>query len=291
MKIWMICGAGIETSLVEKMTEKAKGMLKKAGVEVEVYRRSDIAYTFGGDGKRTLYAKGEFVSAPDKMFLYGHFDAALEGIEDALTAMGTQSINRMEAKRIAGSKLKSGQILASGDLPVAKTLPIFRNTPRELLIHEFGIPLIVKPDGGYGGEGVKLIKSEEELEKYLSGLPEKPDAVFLAQEYIESSKGKDIRVLIFGGKTYAAFERRTSDPEEFRSNVHLGGSIEKVELTEDMAALCEKAARLIGLNICGIDLLFKEEGFIIGEINDSPGGLHERVAKSDIQRVLRDIMA
>ncbi len=290
MRIWIVTGAIAKSGAFEKALEQGAPLLKKYGIEAELYRRFDINYSLYPDGSVKLYAKGQETTAPDRLFLYGSFDAIMEGIEKTLVSMGTVSINSVEAKRIAGSKLSTALLLSKHGIPQAHTLPVYRDTPIDLIKKEIGIPLIVKPDTGFGGKGVELIKTEEELVKTLSDLPEDIHSLLLAQKFISTSKGRDLRVLMVGKKPYAAFVRQAGNPDEFRSNIHQGGHYEDFELTPEVVALCEKTAEAIGLNICGLDLLFGEDGFIIGEINDSPG-MKTIVEKVGLDKFLKALTA
>ena len=92
----------------------------------------------------------------------------------------------------------------------------------------------------------------------------------LVQEYIEESHGKDIRALVVGGKVVACMRRRANG-DEFRSNFHLGGSVEKVEIDPDFEKIAIEAARILGLEIAGVDLLESERGALVLEVNSSPG--------------------
>lgn len=289
MELWMVTGAIADNERIRAMIQAGEPVMKKFDVEVEVIRRLDITYTTGITEGRKLFVNGVETTAPDKLLFYGAYDPIMEGIEDALTAMGTESLNPIEAKRIAGSKLKTSQLLTRHGIPQAKTLPIFRDTPVELIKQEIGIPVVVKPDMGFGGTGVELLHSEEELKKYLADLPEHPKDMALAQPYIESSKGRDVRVAMIGGKPYDSVMRVAGNPDEFRSNVHQGGHIEDYELTPEMIELCEKVVGITGLAMCGLDLMFGEDGFIIGEINDSPG-MGEMVQRVGIEKFIKGMM-
>ncbi len=271
MKIWIITGAIANHDSWAETLKSGKPLLQKYGIEVELFRRYEISYTVGDDNHKKLYTNGVETTPPDRIFLYGACDPIMEGIEEALTDMGAVSINPVQAKRIALSKLKTAQMLAHHNIKQAKTLLVFRNTPPELIIKEMGLPLVMKPDTGFGGQGVELIHDEAELKAYLDAMPEKPEDLILAQSFVATSKGRDLRALMVNGKVYGAFVRKTDNPEEFRSNVHQGGHYEDYEITPEIEELCGKVAKISGLNICGLDLLFGEDGFLIGEINDSPG--------------------
>ena len=92
----------------------------------------------------------------------------------------------------------------------------------------------------------------------------------LVQTYIEESHGKDIRVLVVGGKVAAAMRRQASG-SEFRSNFHLGGSVERVQLNEEFVSVALSAANILGMDIAGVDLLESANGPLVLEVNSSPG--------------------
>ena len=291
MKVWFITGAIVQGDSIERALESGRELLRKYNIEAEHFRRNDIDYTVSSDGEPSLYAKGERVSPPDRFIFYGAFDAVMEGIEEALVAMGSVSVNPIESKRIAGNKLKTAHFLSREKIPQAKVMPVFRSTPVDIIETEVGIPCVVKPAVGFGGKGVELLQSRVEAQAFLDELPEiMSDGVMIAQPYIESSKGRDLRVLMVGKKPYAAFVRQAGDPEEFRSNIHQGGHYEDFKLTDEVISLCERTAKAIDLNLCGLDLLFGEDGFIVGEVNDSPG-LETLIKKVGFERFLKALLS
>lgn len=291
MKVWFITGANVQGDLIAQALKIGQDALRKYNVEAEHYRRFEIEYTVTSDGEPSLYARGEKVSPPDKFVFYGSFDAAMEGIEETLVSMGSVSVNPIESKRIAGNKLKTAHLMSREGIPQAKVLPVFHSTSVDIIEKELGIPCVVKPAVGFGGAGVELLKTREEVQAYLDALPEKmTNNVMIAQPYIESSKGRDLRVLMVGKKPYAAGVRQAGDPKEFRSNIHQGGHYEDFELTDEVVSLCEKTAKAINLNVCGLDLLFGEDGFIVGEVNDSPG-LETLVEKVGFEKFLKAMMS
>src|SRR5690606_4363434 len=96
------------------------------------------------------------------------------------------------------------------------------------------------------------------------------DANFIVQEYIKESAGSDVRAFVVGGKVVAAM-RRTGAPGDFRSNLHRGGSAEAVKLTPKERSTAVRAAKTMGLNVAGVDILQSEEGPLVLEVNSSPG--------------------
>jgi len=141
---------------------------------------------------------------------------------------------------------------------------------RELLIEEIGLPMVLKPEDGYGGEDVSLIKTEEELDSMIENVKNSKD-VLLVQEFISTSKGKDLRVQTIGYEAIFAAVRKATNPDEFRSNVGIGGVSEEVKITDELKELSYEVSKTIGLNLLGIDFLYGEDGYIVGEVNISPG--------------------
>ena len=92
----------------------------------------------------------------------------------------------------------------------------------------------------------------------------------LVQEFIKEAGGSDIRVLVIGGKVVAAM-KRTGAEGEFRSNLHRGGSAQTVKISPEERSTAVRAARALGLNVCGVDMLRANHGAVIMEVNSSPG--------------------
>jgi ribosomal protein S6--L-glutamate ligase len=96
------------------------------------------------------------------------------------------------------------------------------------------------------------------------------DANILVQEYIKEARGADIRALVVGGKVVAAMKRQ-GPPGEFRSNLHRGGHAEAIKLSPAERATAVRAAKTMGLNVAGVDLLQSDAGPMVLEVNSSPG--------------------
>ena len=96
------------------------------------------------------------------------------------------------------------------------------------------------------------------------------DANILVQEFIKEAKGADIRAFVVGGRVVASM-RRQGAPGEFRSNLHQGGSAEKIKLTPEERSTAVRAAKTMGLNVCGVDMLRSNHGPVVMEVNSSPG--------------------
>jgi ribosomal protein S6--L-glutamate ligase len=148
----------------------------------------------------------------------------------------------------------------------------FANNPddiQDLIKMVGGAPLVIKLLEGTQGIGVVLAETKKAAESVLEafmGLK----ANILVQEYIKEAGGADIRCFVVGDKVVAAMKRQ-AQPGEFRSNLHRGGSSSLIKITPGERATAVKAAKVMGLNVAGVDLLRSERGPLIMEVNSSPG--------------------
>lgn len=143
-----------------------------------------------------------------------------------------------------------------------------------------GYPLIAKACFGSLGKDVYKIDNRAELEAIAESLKCKPH---LFQQFIKESAGKDIRVIVIGGKVTAAMLR--SSKTDFRSNIELGGNGSPIEIDESLKQLCEKVASLLNLDYCGIDVLIDSDAYRICEVNSNAffGGI-EKVTGVNVAR-------
>jgi ribosomal protein S6--L-glutamate ligase len=144
-----------------------------------------------------------------------------------------------------------------------------------------GLPAILKLIQGTQGVGVMIAHSVAEVESILGTLWDLGQEILL-QEFVSESRGRDIRALVVGDRVVGAM-RREARRGEFRSNLHRGGFGTAIELPADYAEAAVRAARVVGLDVAGVDLLESSEGPKVVELNSSPGfeGL-ERATGLDI---------
>lgn len=184
--------------------------------------------------------------------------------------LGSYPLNNSVAVIRARDKLHSLQLLAREgiDLPVTG----FAHSPDDtgdLIEMVGGAPLVVKLVEGTQGIGVVLAETRQAAESVIDafrGL----NAHILVQEYVREAKGRDVRCLVIGNRVVAAIERQAK-PGEFRSNLHRGGSASKVRITAQERDIAIKAAKTLGLNVAGVDILRAERGPLVMEVNASPG--------------------
>lgn len=202
---------------------------------------------------------------------------------------GVRLINGPEAIDVVADKLHTMQRLSRAGLPVPQTILGKFPMDVDLAEKELGFPVIVKTLRGTRGTGVLKCEDRGQFED-LAGLLASAEAKadFLFQHYVRASHGRDVRVLVIGGRVIAAMERR-SPSGHFKSNVSLGGMAVAYTPTGEMAELAVKAADTLDLEVAGIDILFDEDGYRICEANSAPGfqGL-ERACAIDVPDAVFD---
>lgn len=184
--------------------------------------------------------------------------------------MGTFCVNESVAISRSRDKLRSLQLLSRKDVGLPRTG--FANKPdkiKDLIRNVGGAPVVIKLLEGTQGIGVVLAdtaKAAESIIEAFMGLK----ADILVQEYIKEAGGADIRCFVVGGKVVAAMKRQGAEGE-FRSNLHRGGQATLVKLSKEERATAVKAAKVMGLNVCGVDILQSNNGPVVMEVNSSPG--------------------
>ncbi len=204
--------------------------------------------------------------------------------------MGVYSVNESIAITRSRDKLRSLQLLARKGigLPVTGFAHSTQYT-RDLIDMVGGAPLVVKLLEGTQGIGVVLAETRKAAESVIEafrGLR----ANILVQEFIKEAGGTDIRCLVVGDKVVAAM-RRTGKEGEFRSNLHRGGSAEIVKITPEERSTAVRAARIMGLNVAGVDMLRSDHGPVVMEVNSSPGlqGIEAATGK-DVADIIIDFI-
>jgi len=202
--------------------------------------------------------------------------------------MGVPLINGAEAVEACADKLQTLQLLSASGLPIPKTILAKFPVDVDVIERELGFPVVVKKLRSTRGAGVVLCQNREQfddLAMLLGDVGSQTDFIF--QQYIATSHGRDVRLLVVGDQVAAAMERRSSNGN-FKSNISLGGVGECIEAPVEMAQLAIDAAKSLRLDIAGIDILYDEKGYRICEANSSPGfvGLEKACLISVPDRIL-----
>ncbi len=184
--------------------------------------------------------------------------------------MGAFCLNTADSIMASRDKLASMQALSRHDVGIAETAFVRDQSDILGAINEMGgAPVIIKLLSGTQGVGVILAESNKVAEAIIETLSSVKQNV-LVQKFVSESKGRDIRAFVVGDKVVAAM-RRSAVGQEFRSNVHRGGTTQAVELDEEYERTAIRAARILNLKVAGVDMLEGKDGPVIMEVNSSPG--------------------
>lgn len=209
------------------------------------------------------------------------FDAVIPRIGASMTYYGTAVLRHMETMGMysinesiaicrSRDKFRALQLLARKGIPMPLTS--FAQSPddtEDLIRMVGGAPLVIKLLEGTQGKGVILAESDQSAINIINAFKEMR-ANILVQEFIQESRGMDIRCFVIGDKVVASIRRQARDGE-FRANVHQGGKAMKVKLSPQERAIAVAAAKTMGLKVAGVDLIRSNHGPLVLEINSSPG--------------------
>lgn len=184
--------------------------------------------------------------------------------------MGVYSMNESTSITRSRDKLRCLQILSRSGIGLPTTSYAHSTKMTEKLIKMVGgAPCVIKLIEGTQGKGVILGDTAKSAESVIDGFRQMK-AHFLVQEFIKECNGSDIRAFVIGDKVVASMMRQAKEGE-FRSNLHRGGSAIPVKISEEEAAMAVNAAKALGLNVAGVDLLRSKRGPLVLEVNSSPG--------------------
>jgi ribosomal protein S6--L-glutamate ligase len=234
-------------------------------------------------GRPSIHYKGENLAG---------FDAVIPRIGASVTFYGTAVLRQFEMMGVtplnesvaitrSRDKLRSLQLLSRKGIGLPVTG--FAHSPddiNDLIEMVGGAPLVIKLLEGTQGIGVVLAETRKAAESVIEafmGLK----ANILVQEFIKEAGGADIRCLVVGDKVVAAMKRQAK-AGEFRSNLHRGGSAEIIRITPEERSTAVRAAKIMGLNVAGVDILRSNHGPVVMEVNSSPGleGIEKATGKN-----------
>ncbi|WP_394692454.1 30S ribosomal protein S6--L-glutamate ligase [Hyphobacterium sp.] len=209
------------------------------------------------------------------------YDAVIPRIGTSITAYGTAVVRQFEmtgawtlAESVAitrsRDKLRSLQLLSREGIGLPVTA--FAHDTRQLdhlLEMVGGAPVVIKLLEGTQGVGVVLAETPRSAKSVIEAF-RGAKVNILVQEFIKEAGGADIRTIVVGGKVVAAMKRQGGEGE-FRSNLHRGGGASKIKITPEERATAVRAAKIMGLHVCGVDLLRSNHGPVVMEVNSSPG--------------------
>lgn len=259
----IIVNSYAELKGITYQSERMKEELAIRGVSSEIHKTTDFCY--GSDAGETLFDfDADFVLFFDK-------DKYLSRI---IEKKGIRLFNSAQAIELCDDKMLTCIALSDNNIPMPHTLPaplcyIEGKEPDKAFLNrvaeKLSFPLVAKTSFGSLGKGVTLIDDYAELvqaEKNMMFIPH------LYQKFCKESKGRDIRVIVIGGKAVACMLRENAN--DFRSNIEIGGRGEKTQPDNKFISIAERAAEALNLDYCGVDLLFGSNGEpLVCEINSN----------------------
>ncbi len=261
--------------------ERMQTELQKLGAKVDIIDDGYLRASISDGGLSSSLLSYDFIVYLDK-------DKYLSAI---LEKSGVKLFNSHNAVRKCDDKGETYIALSNNGVNIPKTLLgalcyskdcVIKQSDADVVIEKLGLPVIVKESFGSMGKGVYLAKSKTELLTIMEDIKLKPH---LFQEYLPFKKGVDVRVIVIGGKAIASMERKNA--QDFRSNVARGGSGNKIDLSPAFKETAEKCAKILGLDYCGVDLLYGENGKpFVCEVNSNAfiGGI-ESVTGINVARL------
>ncbi|HSW79867.1 MAG TPA: RimK family alpha-L-glutamate ligase [Candidatus Saccharimonadales bacterium] len=263
-------------------TKRLKEEALKRGHKVRVVNYAQCYVTMESSNPVVRY-KGDVLK---------DIDVIIPRIASSLTMYGGSIVRQFEMQNVftttssialvrSRDKLRSMQLLSKAGVGIPKTV-VARETVdvSDVLDQVGGAPVIVKVARGTHGKGVVLAETRKAAEAvmqafYVEGVN------FLVQEFVTESAGEDIRAFVVNGKVVASMKRQNLD-DDFRSNLHQGAEGTPVKLTEEERKTAQKAAKAMGLAVCGVDMMRSSRGPLVLEVNASPGFGIEKVTGHNV---------
>ena len=261
MRAAVIC----QGSVSSKWTVEA---MKKYFDEVDELNIKDIEINFSGKNSEVLY-KAKPLDDYDCIYAKGSFRYAplLRSLTSLLKDKCYMTI-KASAFTIAHDKLLTQLKLQQQNIPMPRTYLSATTEAAKKILEKVNYPIIMKFPQGTQGKGIMFADSFASASSMLDALSALKQP-FIIQEYIETG-GTDIRAIVVGDKVVASMKRK-ADVKEVRANIHAGGVGEAIELDSYAKKVAVDTARVIGAEICGVDILESAKGPVVIEINISPG--------------------
>ena len=243
------------------------------GIECHMIHPNHVDIFISREDRRSVQVENEYTTIPD--FVIPRVGSSTTYYQKAvfrhLERMGVLFINSSDSIDTVKDKLYTMQILAQNNVPHPKTMLVRNPVDVSYVEKKIGFPIVVKSLSGTHGKGVYLAKDKKNFSQLMDMMEQFNDRFnILLQEYVSDSHGKDLRIMVVGGKVIGAMKRESQDGD-FRANITRGAGAKPVEMDEQMEFLSLESTKLLGLDIGGVDLLYDNSGYKICEVNSSPG--------------------
>jgi len=270
MNGWILYKNKVEESYE---TQKLVEEFEKQGLKIRVVNPQDVDIFVDRDDRKSIRVGGKSRPLPD--FVIPRTGSGttyfIKAIIRHLERLGVILINGSDSIDNVKDKLYTQQVLGQSSLPVPKTLLVKHPIDIDFVESNIGYPAIIKTLSGSFGAGVFLVETKKQLTQLLKMAEiTKPSYNIIVQEFIKESFGKDLRVLVINGKVVGCMMRQSTD-DDFRANITRGGEAIPYQIDDDIEWISGECARLLNLDIAGVDLLFNDGKYVICEVNSSPG--------------------
>lgn len=271
MRVWILAKKENFKSYENKRFQEEA---EKIGVELQLFAPEEFDIIVTKEGGRSILFNDSPADLPDCLIPRmgaGTTYFALAVIRH-LERLSVFVLNSSQSIETAKDKLATLQVLAANNIPIPKTMLAKFPLNIDMVEREFNYPLIVKTVSGSYGKGVFLCENRAQLEDLvdLLEISKDPKVNLIVQEFVSSSKGKDIRVFVVGGRAIGAM-LRIAKKGKFKANFSLGGEVSPFNLNPAVEWLAVESAKLLGLDIAGVDILFNGDSYMVCEVNSSPG--------------------
>ena len=260
MQGWLVVNSFMNTDKFVSLYEMLSVAFKKHNVELEIKTASDISLEVGGN----IANKPDFAIFWDKDIY----------LAERLEKSGVRLFNNKRAVMLCDNKILMYQALENAGVKIPRTfiapktfegLNYNNRAFLDKVIKEIGFPMVIKEAYGSFGEQVYLANDQESANKIIDAIGYKD---FLIQEYISSSKGRDVRINVVGNQAIVSMLRENDN--DFRSNISSGGHGSIYQPAPEFIDLALKASKALGLDFAGVDVMFGKDGPILCEVNSNP---------------------
>ncbi|BDW92479.1 MULTISPECIES: RimK family alpha-L-glutamate ligase [Flavobacteriaceae] len=262
----------LSVSLNVYSTARIAEEFEKAGHYVEHIDHTKCSVLLSGERPQIFFESENITD---------EFDAVVPRIGTTVTRHGAAIVKQFELNHVfstakslgilkARNKVATLQLMSKKGISIPKTVfSINPNNVEDQIELLGGAPVIIKLQEGTQGKGVILAESKKSAKSVIDTLYNMNTSILL-QEFIQEANGEDLRIIVVGNKIVASM-KRTSGLDDFRSNVHRGAEIQKVQLTPREKYMALNATKHLGLGVAGVDLIRSKSGPLLIEVNASPG--------------------
>jgi gamma-F420-2:alpha-L-glutamate ligase len=279
MEVWILYGDDIESNAdLAHEVRRFKEEAARLDISLKVYNPATFDLIVDENTRDSVLINGKAVPLPDVVYPYfNHHDHSYFSlaIVRQLERMGCLVYNKAETIEMVRDKLHTHQVLAEKGITSPKTMlakfPVDDDMV-DMIERTLGFPFVVKTLKGALGVGVFLIDSPKAFKDQMDLIGQTaPDIQLIFQQFVEASKGRDLRLFVVDGELVASMERRAKEGD-FKANYSAGGSVHEFKADKQAIDLAVATAKALDIQIGGIDLLFlKDGGYTICEANTFPG--------------------